>query len=292
MSDPDPWLPDRLRHEAAIVRAEQRIFRTTWSGMRDWLGAVEQRTLGIQAAAPPPDPTSAWAEQASWIEVLDGAILPAVSAVMWQRIRAEGGREVAAVEAAVDRRLTGVRNRLRGIPDSAFSRIRDELRQGYSRGEDIDALRQRIEDTLNVNRDGKDNYWRNRAEAIARTETMGAYNGGAQLAWADLARATGEQLEKGWLATLDKRTRETHFAADGQRVPLDQPFTVGGWQLMEPGDPDGPAQEVINCRCTMIRYSAGEASVSDLGRGSREDEGQTEVERRAGLGQRRAGEGS
>jgi hypothetical protein len=60
-----------------------------------------------------------------------------------------------------------------------------------------------------------------------------------------------EQLEKLWIATIDSRTRDTHFAADGQRAPLKGKFTVGGAQLDRPGDPTGPAREVRNCRCRV-----------------------------------------
>jgi hypothetical protein len=60
-----------------------------------------------------------------------------------------------------------------------------------------------------------------------------------------------EQLEKLWIATIDSRTRDTHFAADGQRAPLKGKFTVGGVQLDRPGDPTGPAREVRNCRCRV-----------------------------------------
>ena len=60
-----------------------------------------------------------------------------------------------------------------------------------------------------------------------------------------------DELEKVWIATMDSRTRDTHFAADGQRAPLKGKFTVGGVQLDRPGDPTGPAREVRNCRCRV-----------------------------------------
>lgn len=60
-----------------------------------------------------------------------------------------------------------------------------------------------------------------------------------------------EELEKTWLATLDGATRATHWAADGQRVPKDGEFTVGGESLRYPGDPSGSAAEIANCRCRV-----------------------------------------
>src|SRR5690606_9895626 len=57
--------------------------------------------------------------------------------------------------------------------------------------------------------------------------------------------------QKRWIATFDNRVRLSHIEAHGQIVNLEEPFTVGGAQLDHPGDFSGPADEVINCRCTM-----------------------------------------
>ncbi|QSM01217.1 MuF-like minor capsid protein [Microbacterium phage NoodlelyBoi] len=61
---------------------------------------------------------------------------------------------------------------------------------------------------------------------------------------------------KQWVARQDERTRHTHAAADGQRVPVGQPFSVGGASLQHPGDRRGPAGETINCRCVTIGANA------------------------------------
>lgn len=60
-------------------------------------------------------------------------------------------------------------------------------------------------------------------------------------------------------STEDNRTRPTHQAADLQRVPLGTPFQVGGFELRFPGDPMGPPQEVIQCRCTSLLVEVGES---------------------------------
>lgn len=65
-------------------------------------------------------------------------------------------------------------------------------------------------------------------------------------------------LEKTWIATIDGKTRHTHFAADGQRTPLTGTFTVGAAQLQFPADPAGPAAEVKNCRCRVGILAADE----------------------------------
>jgi len=82
---------------------------------------------------------------------------------------------------------------------------------------------------------------------IARTETMKAMN----LVSFRLFGAWGV-TQKEWLATGDQRTRPDHREADGQVVAIDRPFNIGGWPMQYPGDPAGPASEVVNCRCTLL----------------------------------------
>ena len=84
----------------------------------------------------------------------------------------------------------------------------------------------------------------------ARTDLNGLANGASLQSVQSLG--ADAPAYKSWLATEDERTRETHADADGQQVPIDQPFQVGDDLLMYPGDPDGSDAEVINCRCTVI----------------------------------------
>lgn len=87
----------------------------------------------------------------------------------------------------------------------------------------------------------------NRAQSIARTETGAASANAAQAT----AQASGVELEREWVASSGERTRKSHDDADGQVVPMDQPFIVGGYELMMPCDPKGPAHLTINCRCAV-----------------------------------------
>lgn len=86
-----------------------------------------------------------------------------------------------------------------------------------------------------------------RSTLIARTEFIGAQNGSSLGA----VKLTGAGQMKTWLATGDNRTRDTHAEADGQTVPLDDFFQVGGEPMLYPGDQNAPADEVCNCRCTL-----------------------------------------
>lgn len=80
----------------------------------------------------------------------------------------------------------------------------------------------------------------------------------AQQRNAELPEDEREELEAVWLATLDGRTRPTHWAVWGSRVPLGTAFTVGGEQLRFPGDPAGSAKETKNCRCRLGILAKGE----------------------------------
>lgn len=88
------------------------------------------------------------------------------------------------------------------------------------------------------------------AARIARTEMHTASTIGSDAA----ARSTGLDMIKEWMAAEDARTRKSHSSADGQEVPLDEAFQVGASRLMVPGDPNGAAKEIINCRCAVLHH--------------------------------------
>lgn len=87
-----------------------------------------------------------------------------------------------------------------------------------------------------------------RAQTIARTETHQA----SSFVTDQMVQASGVEFEREWVASKGERTRRAHREADGQRVGMNEPFSVGGELLMYPGDPDGSAKNVINCRCQAV----------------------------------------
>jgi len=89
---------------------------------------------------------------------------------------------------------------------------------------------------------------KSRAMRIARTEIHTASNVGST----ESARATGLDLDKEWASTHDKRTRPAHEEADGQVVDQNDTFLVGDERLRFPGDPEGSAANIINCRCVLL----------------------------------------
>ncbi len=107
-----------------------------------------------------------------------------------------------------------------------------------------------------------ENYIQLRAETIARTETLGIVEEARDEAFRqaiDQTDVAGEGLAaKEWATTIDGRERETHYEMNGQARELDEPFdSPSGEQLMYPGDAGASAEEVINCRCSVLHHLFG-----------------------------------
>lgn len=95
-------------------------------------------------------------------------------------------------------------------------------------------------------------YATNRAETIARTESMRAISIGQDQS----IQQSGliQDLEKSWAARSgDGRTREEHAVIDAMNgwIPYSEPFQTPLGPMMFPRDPDGTAENTINCRCRM-----------------------------------------
>ena len=102
-----------------------------------------------------------------------------------------------------------------------------------------------------------------RAKTLTRTEGHRIQNTASRNAALE-AKAHGADLLKKWDASLDGRTRDSHRQVDGEIKELDEKFSNG---LMFPGDPNGGAAEVVNCRCTSntrARWALGEEELQTL----------------------------
>lgn len=134
-----------------------------------------------------------------------------------------------------------------GITNTTKKKIRKAIQTGVAAGETVRQIELRIAAASPAA------VTRARAHAIARTEITAASSLGSEAA----AEITGLALERVWLATPGARTRESHAAADGQRVAMKVAFTVGGAELMYPGDAAAPAAEIVNCRCVVAYEEIG-----------------------------------
>lgn len=138
------------------------------------------------------------------------------------------------------------------ITESRWEALKVSLQAGINAGEDVLQLSERIPQHVRPIRSS--------AETIARTEVVGAFNGGTDLAY----RESGVVSQKVWLAALDDRTRDTHRAMHGQTVDVGADFiSPDGAQGPAPGQL-GEAAEDINCRCTTIAV-LGPAAGADAG---------------------------
>lgn len=125
---------------------------------------------------------------------------------------------------------------VRELNATTFKKLQSEFQDSIDAGEGYTDLAKRIENTYDV-------ISRGRAMTIARTETLVASQTGTMEGY----KQSGVDI-KIWVAVQDDRTRESHSSIDGEERGLHLPFSNG---LMYPGAPDGPAEEVINCRCSI-----------------------------------------
>lgn len=133
--------------------------------------------------------------------------------------------------------------------------IRDLMAGGLSRGEAVEAVYASILERLPYLSDL-------RATIITRTGLHSV----TQFASLQTALRSSIPLVKVWNAVSDERTRDfgelgrisqfNHRVMDGTRADLASPFLVptviGGVEsLLYPGDPNGSAGNIINCRCVQ-----------------------------------------
>ena len=123
-----------------------------------------------------------------------------------------------------------------------------QILQGIMQGESIPKMAKRMLTVANSDLVG--------ATRTARTMHTAAQNCGRQAGYNKAAK-DGIIFEKTWIAAHDNRVRTSHDELDGQTVPYDAMFVVNGHELEFPGDWRAPAEEVYNCRCTMITKFKG-----------------------------------
>ena len=131
-------------------------------------------------------------------------------------------------------------NKITGVNGETFQQLKETWQEALSKGETMEQIVDRTKKVFNEASDF-------RAETIAVTETNTAVNGGR---FTGMKQAKVEK--KGWQASNLENVRASHLRAEqdyAKGIPLNKKFRVGGYDLMYPGDPTGPAQEVINCRC-------------------------------------------
>ena len=135
--------------------------------------------------------------------------------------------------------------------------FQSQITQGILQGESIDNLAKRV--ALGTTQQDMNAAIRN-----ARTSTTCAQNAGRTQSY-QRAVNMGIELYQVWLAALDSRTRSSHRHMDGEKVKVVKgkkaKFSNG---LRYPADPDGRAEEVWNCRCTLVTSFDEDEDFSDI----------------------------
>lgn len=126
------------------------------------------------------------------------------------------------------------------VSDSVAERLRQIIANAAARGATARELAAEIERGI-----GGPSYSGWRAMRIARTEVNSLMN----RVNLEGMEASGVVYSKIWLSMADEAVRDDHREADGQEVPINMPFTVGGMYMQCPGDPAGGPAQVVNCRC-------------------------------------------
>ena len=119
--------------------------------------------------------------------------------------------------------------------------VRQEISRGIAQALSFQEIARNIKNTTNVD------Y--NKSLRIAKTEghriqCESAYNVQVR------AKRKGANIVKQWDSTLDGRTRDSHRVLDGEIVEVYEKFSNG---LLYPGDSNGIASEVVNCRCALLQ---------------------------------------
>lgn len=131
------------------------------------------------------------------------------------------------------------------ISNTTIDQLREIVQAGMLEGfsnAEIISLMQQASDSLSTRR----------SKTITITETHNA----ATFASLESTKIMNDEfdlkLKKEWVTAEDERVRSSHRQADGQLVGIDKNFLVNGEYLSRPGDPNGSAGNVINCRCVVV----------------------------------------
>ena len=106
---------------------------------------------------------------------------------------------------------TNILNTSEGIKQSTIQMIQRELQKASVEGLGFSDIVARITNS---------DLTANRARLIARTETVTAANRAAYF----VAKESGLEVNKEWLACVDDRTRDTHLSINGRVIGIDEYF--------------------------------------------------------------------
>lgn len=152
----------------------------------------------------------------------------------------------ATIKAAVENPLSKIA--FDDLKKSMLTKARRTITQGLIEGQSYHKMAKQLQKDF----EGKTGN----SLTIARTEAGKAHSMG-QLAAYDKVEQAGVIAQKVWVSSLDNRTRESHQYMDGKKAGKDGMFTLKGGIKMPAPRIDGPAHEVVNCRCRVVMHVEG-----------------------------------
>lgn len=283
--------PDPGEALSRTIEAESAISDLFAETLRRWVPDARAAVLpALTAAVLPPDPAGVAQAQSSWDQHAETIVVAGLG-ILWAAAVYEatvelGGTVADAVVPDVDTVVLGiVLASLIGMSRStvldavahvestpALTAARDDFLA--TKRETIaatpGAVRAKVEAALNdpeltmsVIPEDRPEVLRARADEVMQAASpemrdvakQQGYQAAGVLNHAVVAAALqaedADELQKTWICTIDGKTRPTHWAADGQRVPLNGHFTVGGELMFCPGDTSASPAEWKNCRCRV-----------------------------------------
>lgn len=144
--------------------------------------------------------------------------------------------------------LNALNSQIRDINETTLRQLNDLLRDELAQW---DGSAEKLREIANKIREYFNSVALQRARAIAITTATAGINASTQYALEE----AGVRY-KVWLSQRDARVRDSHKELDGEKVSIDSAFKVRSRKglaiLRFPGDPQAPAEEVVNCRCYII----------------------------------------
>jgi phage portal protein BeeE len=137
-------------------------------------------------------------------------------------------------------------NKVSGLVDELWEKMRDGLQEGFNEGESSAELSARVREIAN-------DFSKSRAKRVAITESNAAYSVARQE-----AMETSGLPFKRWLTSNNGNVRDAHQLMQGVTIPVTEQFRVVRPETGEedfvdqPGDPGGAPWNVINCYCVSV----------------------------------------
>jgi HK97 family phage portal protein len=143
------------------------------------------------------------------------------------------------------------RNKLSGVPDDIYGRIRDTIQTGLTNGDPLRDIAKAVRGEFN-------DIGVKRGLTIAQTETAAAYGVARQ----DAMEQAGVQWKE-WVTSGNSNVRAAHRLMNGTIIPIGEDFIVLNPETDEtdeithPADPAGEPWNVINCHCVEVASATG-----------------------------------